>query len=65
MSQLYRIYSNIYFATKKTLHTQGMGHIDLSKYRLKHTAKDKRVLQNMETLSRILKHPEFAHLSKK
>jgi hypothetical protein len=63
--QLYRIYSNLYQATKKSLHCQGMGHIDLTKYKLKQSsATDNDILKAMHKLSCILKHPEFAHMSK-
>jgi len=62
MPQLYRIYSNLFCATKKILQKSN---INISNYHLTPKATNKQILKNMEELSCLLKFPEFAYMRRK
>lgn len=64
-NQLLRINRNLIFAAKK--HLKGHNHaIDFQKFNItENNAKDQNLLlYNIEELTKILAHPEFAYLSK-
>jgi len=62
MTQLYRIYSNLFCATKKILQDSN---INIAQYHLTSKADDTQILKNMETLSSIIKFPELAYMRRK
>ena len=63
MSQLYKIYSNLFVATRRTISVHNIplkiGHLKLCP-----KSTEKELSDGMENLSLILKQPEFGYLHK-
>ena len=63
MNQFYKVYSNLFVATSKTIRAHRMP-LKISHMKLHPKSTDQEILEGMEKLSHILKSPELGYLHK-
>ena len=63
MTQLYKVYSNLYIATSKFIQARCMP-VNINHMKLHPKSTDQEILDGMEKLSRIIKNPEMGYLHK-